>query len=221
MSVDQAYALRHPQRVTTASEAQRGSRTGWLLPLAAGIFLGAMVFDLLPAASVSLGWYAFAWAAAGLAAMALAGGRLQFAQGRRLAWVGAIGIWMHSLLEGMVAGAGYEAGATVGILVTVVLLMHLIPEASALRAFAAQAEEKGRLTAVRVAVALTLVAAGFLAARLALPGLELSQLGRPMAFAAGAFGYLAVVTLRRSTSGAATNTASVLLGMAWMAALHI
>lgn len=205
--------------MTAVPAAAHRSRTGWLLPLAAGIFLGAMAFDLLPAAWASLSWYALAWALAGLTAMALAGGRI--AQGRRLAWVGAIGIWMHSLLEGIAAGAGYAAGATVGILMTVALIMHLIPEVSALGAFASQARETARPTAVRIAITLAMVATGFITARLLLPGLELGQLGRPMAFAAGAFGYLAVVTLRRSSSALPATVLWMLVGMTWMAALHI
>ncbi|MBW3590295.1 MAG: hypothetical protein KY393_00330 [Actinobacteria bacterium] len=221
MCGEQTQLLRRPKSSSKVASGGHLSRAGWLLPLAAGIFLGAIVFDLLPAASASLGWYAAVWALAGLAAMALAGRRLQLAEGRRLAWLGAIGIWMHSLLEGMAAGAGYEAGATVGILMTVVLIMHLIPEASALSAFASQAKETGRLTAVRVAIALVLVAVGFITARLALPGLELSQLGPAMALAAGAFGYVAAITIRRSNSGLSTNLVGLLLGIVWMAALHI
>lgn len=219
MPAEQTLVLPRPRSVAVVPATTDRSHTGWLLPLAAGIFLGAMAFDLLPAAWASLSWYALAWALAGLAAMALAGGRL--AQGRRLAWVGAIGIWMHSLLEGMAAGAGYAAGATVGILMTVALIMHLIPEISALGAFASQAGETARPTALRIAITLAMVAAGFITARLVLPGLELSQLGMPMAFAAGAFCYLAVITLRRSSSAMPATVLWMLVGMSWMAALHI
>lgn len=220
MSVNQTQLL-HPELVAAGSCDSRRSRTTWMMPLAGGILLGALAFDLFPAAFAALGWHAAVWAAAGLATMALAGGRLQLPEGRRLAWVGTIGIWMHSLLEGLVAGASYEVGATVGVLLTVALLMHLIPEASALSAFASQAKDTGRLTAVRVAIALALVAGGFLTARLALPGLEMTRLGPPMGFAAGMFGYLSAITLRRSQTTVAAGAGWALLGLVWMAALHV
>lgn len=219
MSVDQAHLMRMP--ALPAVPARRGHSQGvWLMPLAAGIFLGAMAFELLPAAASSLGWSAAAWAAGGAGLMALAGGRPGLS-GARLAWMGSIGIWMHSLLEGMTAAAGFEAGTTVGILIAAVLIMHLLPEASALGAFSAQAGQSARWTVLRVAVTLALVATGFFVTRTTLPGLQAGQLSEAMGFAAGALGYLAVVTLRRSSSRAGVNLLGVLVGALWIAALHL
>lgn len=218
MPADQAQVLAPP--LAAKSPARRSpARRDWLLPVAAGVFLGVMAFDLLPAAARSSGWPAALWAVAGFAAMALAGRRLQDRSG--FAWVGSAGIWMHSLLEGMVAAAGFNAGAGIGLFVVVLLFVHLIPEATALGAFGNEAGEPGTRTGLRIAVTFAVVALGFGFARSALPDLQPDQLGEAMGLAAGVFAYLALATLKRGPSRLSPTALGLAAGIGWVAILHL
>lgn len=218
MAANRAEAL--PASVLPARISRRAQPV-WLLPLAAGIFLGAIAFELIPTASATLGWQTLLWAAAGFAVMTVAAGKGSSGGGRRLAWAGTVGIWAHSLLEGMAAGAGFLAGSGAALVVTAVLIMHLIPEAAALSVFGAQSGEGGRRIAVRVGLAFVMVAAGFLVTRSALPGLQVGQLAAAMGFAAGALVYLAGVTLKASDRRSRPAVLAMIVGAAWIGLLHL
>lgn len=215
MSVDQAH-------LSPVVERARGrSRSGWLLALAAGVFVGAIAFELLPTAAARLGWSAAPWVALGFAGMLLAGGSLRGGLDRRFAWAGTAGIWLHSLLEGMAAAAGFEVGAAFGAFITLVLIMHLIPEAAALGALSAGSGAPGRSATLRIAGTVSMAVAGFLIARLVFPDLHPSQLAEALAVAGGGFCYLAVATVHRSVTESPSNYWWILFGAAWIALLHI
>ncbi len=97
--------------------------------LASGIFIGAALFDNFPEIKSVLGIaQALGYTALGIilwyALKKLAGlvSRSDFAI------VSAIGFWLHSALEGAVVGVAFLAGAKIGLIVAVAMLLHLFPE---------------------------------------------------------------------------------------------
>jgi len=195
-------------------------RTAWLLPASAGIFIGAVVFDALPAALGALGGWGWAWAAAGFALMAATGLAAGSARLGLAAWIACAGVWFHSLLEGVAAGAGMGLGLGAGLVVAMGLVIHLVPESAALFALATEAGLTARRALGRCAVTWGLVVAGFAATQLMMAELPGRPVGAAMGLAAGTFTFLAwVLWQRRGSTG--TPGLGALLGFAWVAAIHL
>ena len=114
-----------------ASEEEVARRWPWLLPLAAGIFLGAAVLEVLPDALKMVGLLAWLWTLVGLALFVLVRNGLDYIGQRGLVWAATLGIWLHSFLEGAVTATSFGAGFLVGLLVSAGLILHLIPEVGA------------------------------------------------------------------------------------------
>lgn len=106
-----------PVAASPASPLARGA--GWLAPAAAGVLLGASIFDLIPSAFATIGNQTIGWAAAGLSTMIFATALASNANRRWVGWAAGIGIWLHSLLEGFTAGTGYGFGAYAGVLISI------------------------------------------------------------------------------------------------------
>lgn len=206
--------------MTTQVLAPPAVRSGWLVPAAAGIFAGTLVFDALPAALAGVGAWTWVCAAAGFGIMALssrigAAGRFGWA-----AWLASLGVWMHSLLEGVATGAGGELGMAAGALLVLGLVIHLVPESAALMALLTEAGVPARRALARCAVTWLLVGAGFFGAQRLIGSVPAEPLGTAMGLAAGTFAYLALVLWRRSSIRPAPAWMAAALGAVWVALLH-
>lgn len=199
--------------------AQRASS---MLPAAAGIFLGSLVFDAVPMATASVGLYAWALALGGFVVMFVTS---RLAGTRRLglmALIAGAGVWLHSLLEGTAAGAGSAQALGGGILVAIGLVVHLIPESAALFTLSTEAGVPPGRALVRCAVTWALVVAGYLlGAQLTIGQSSSGPMGAAMGLAAGTFAYLAWALWQQRTPEMRFAGLFAALGFVWVAAIHI
>lgn len=177
-----------------AREEEFNRRWPWLLPLAAGIFLGAAVFEMFPDALAYTGSSAWLWGGIGLAAFVLVRDGLDYVGEHGLAWVATLGIWLHSFLEGAVTATSYGVSLVVGLLVSAGLILHLIPEVGAVIALLTAAGLSLREAVIRNVITWGFLIVGFLVVYLFLPGLSPATLGDGLAFGAGGFLYLAYLS---------------------------
>lgn len=192
-----------------------------VVPLAAGIFAGAAAFEVLPFALRRAGWAAVAWGVAGLLAFIVVHKALDALGHQGASWASTLGMWLHSFLEGVVTATGYGVSAALGVLLSVGLAAHLIPEATALVALLRRSGLSMRQSVLRSALSWGLVAAGFLVVRFFLPLLAPPVLGAGMAFGAGALTYLAAVSWRGRQAALAGSLAAALGGAALMGLLRV
>jgi zinc transporter ZupT len=190
----------------------------WVVPLAAGIFAGAAAFEVLPFAVRRIGLAAAAWGLWGLLVFIAIHKGLDALGHHGAAGASTLGMWLHSFLEGVVTATGYGVSTTLGVLLSLGLVAHLIPEATALVALLRRSGLSVRTSVVRAALSWVLVASGFLVVRFFLPLLPPPVLGAGMAFGAGGLLYLATVswTSRQGAlagSVAALATGAVLMGL--------
>lgn len=166
--------------------------------LAAGIFVGAALFDVYPEASARLGpTLSIAWMAAGLFVW-----RLQKIVLRRLnrpdmPSLVASALWFHSILEGIVTGLAFGVSRSFGILVLAAMTLHLLPEF-----FAAVGLMRGAGSKTRTSVAVTISGFVILYASFGLTYVFVPQLGPTMlpaliAMSGGAFLYVGSVSYWR------------------------
>ncbi|MGH2460011.1 MAG: ZIP family metal transporter [Chloroflexota bacterium] len=197
---------------TEAREEEIGRRWPWLLPLAAGIFLGAAAFEVFPDALAEAGTLAWLWAVVGLIAFVLVRDGLDYIGQRGLAWVATLGIWLHSFLEGAVTATSYSVSLVVGLLVSAGLILHLIPEVGAVIALLTAAGLSLKDAIIRNVITWGFIIVGFLIVYLFLPGLSRSVLGAALAFGAGGFLYLAYLSWREHQWLLAPSIGLVILG---------
>jgi len=202
-----------------------GSDTGpvaswrlWVVPLAAGIFAGAATFEVLPFAVRRIGLSAAAWGLGGLLVFIAIHKGLDALGHHGAAGASTLGMWLHAFLEGVVTATGYGVSTTLGVLLSLGLVAHLIPEATALVALLRRSGLSVRTSVIRSALSWVLVASGFLVVRFFLPLLPPPVLGVGMAFGAGGLAYLAAVSWMGrqgalAGSLAALATGAVLMGL--------
>lgn len=191
-----AQQERQASEAAEAHEEALARRWPWLLPLAAGIFFGAAVFEVFPDALERSGSAAWLWAIAGLVAFILVRDGLDYIGRHGLAWVATLGIWMHSFLEGAVTAAGYGVSLLVGLLVTTGLILHLIPELGAIVVLLTAAGLTLRDAVIRDLTTFAFLIVGFLVVYFFLPDLSPQVLGAALGFGAGGFLYLAYLSWR-------------------------
>ena len=196
-------------------------RTVWLMPLAAGIFVGVLVFDAMPAAAASLGGWAFVWAFAGLALMA-ASSRLSRGGFGWATWVATAGVGVHACLEGLAAGTGAGLGVAGSVLLLAGLVVHLIPEGAALFAILSEAGVSTGKALARCAMTWGFVLAGFAAGQSSFGDQVAGRpMGVAMGLAAGTFVYLAWVMWQHRVRASMTPWLSAAAGLLWIAAAHL
>jgi zinc transporter ZupT len=206
---------------TTARGGDAGAVASWRLwvvPLAAGIFAGAAAFEVFPFAVRRIGLAAAAWGLGGLLVFIAIHKGLDALGHHGAAGASTLGMWLHAFLEGVVTATGYGVSTTLGVLLSLGLVAHLIPEATALVALLRRSGLSVRTSVVRSALSWVLVASGFLVVRFFLPLLPPPVLGAGMAFGAGGLLYLAAVswTARQGAlagSLAALATGAVVMGL--------
>jgi zinc transporter ZupT len=171
------------------SEGERalGRRWPWLLPLAAGVFLGVAALEMLPDAAAVTGAQVWLWAFLGLALFVSARSGLDYIGQHGLAWMATLGIWLHAGLEGAVAAISFGAGLFVGLLVSTALVLHLFPEVAAVVALLTAAGLSLRQALMRSAVSWAFTVGGFFLVFLFLPSLPDAMLGAALALGGGIF----------------------------------
>lgn len=204
-------------------EVAKAGRAAPLIPLAAGVFVGVVIFDALPMSLGAVAGWAWLWAGLGFALM-VGSGRL--AKGRSPAWAASaagIGVALHAVLEGVAAGAGLKVGAGGGVLLVTGLIMHLVPESVALYAVFTRAGLSSGRAALRCAGTWVMVAAGFAGSQLWLgdAGASARPLGIAMGVATGCFAFMAWVLWQQRSRPAGHGWMGALLGLAWVAATHL
>jgi zinc transporter ZupT len=192
----------------------------WLAPAAAGVFVGAGLFDLLPTAARALGAEAAIWAAAGLLVMVLAT-RLRSVEHRWLAWAAGIGIAMHSIVEGLAAATGYGAGLAAGLVTSAGLAAHLVPESLALFGLLTASGASLRRAVLGGCLPWALVIIGFATSQHLLTASDDLLWGRSMGFGAGAFVALAGLILFRNSGSLPRRLAFCSLAAVWVASQHL
>lgn len=196
-------------------------RATWLAPAAAGIFAGAGLFDLLPSAMGTLGNQALVWAAAGFGLLILATSLSSNADRTWIGWAAGLGIWLHSILEGVAAATGYGVSVAAGTLISVGLVVHLVPESLALFGILTSTGIPLRKALIGCSMPWALVLAGFAASQFLMPGLPPASLAGAMAFGAGAFVCLAGLSWVQRSGSPARNALIAILGVLWVAAHHL
>ncbi len=202
-------------------EEALASRWPWLLPLAAGIFLGAALFEMLPDALERIGLSALPWALGGIVLFVLVRDGLDYLGQHGLAWVATLGIWLHSFLEGAVTATSYGVSLLVGLLVSAGLILHLIPEVGAVIALLTAAGLSLRQALIRNGITWALIVVGFLVVYLFLPSLPQTVLGAAMALGAGGFAYLAYLSFWERRWGLLPSLALVALGVLAMGIIRL
>ncbi len=192
-------------------------RLPWILPLAAGVFLGAAVFEMLPQALGLAGGKAWLWSLGGFVSFILIHEGVSDGSPTGAGWVSSIGVWLHSLLEGIMAATGFAVSLMTGILVSVGLALHLLPEAIALIALLTATGATMRQALIRNGVSFAFLAVGILITGTLGRGLPPGLLGAVLALGSGGLVYLAHLswTQRRGALGAGLLVAlagTVLMG---------
>ncbi|MGH2718724.1 MAG: hypothetical protein ACRDJU_09110 [Actinomycetota bacterium] len=218
--------LRVPEASTPAGAGQDSSEEVaswrlWVVPLSAGIFAGAAVFEVLPYAWARAGWHTAIWAVAGLAAFTAVHKGLDALGHQGASWASTLGMWLHSFLEGVVTATGYGVSVAIGVLLSVGLVAHLIPEATALVAVLRRTGLSMRDAVIRTVASWALVIAGFFVVKYLLPLLSPPVLGAGMAFGAGGLVYLAVVSWTGRQAGLAGSLLAAVSGAALMGLVHL
>lgn len=207
---------RHREPAQNGKEEQEEAllrRWPWLLPLAAGIFLGAAAVEMQPEALESAGTPAWLWALGGLVLFILVRDGLDYLGQHGLAWVATLGIWLHSFLEGAVTASSFGAGFVLGLLVSAGMILHLIPEVGAVIALLTAAGLSLKEALVRNGITWALLIVGFVVVSLFLRDLPAAVLGAALGVGAGGFLYLAYLSWQKRTWGLAPSLAAAGVGV--------
>jgi len=112
-----------------------------------------------------------------------------------------LGIGFHSLLDGVIIGAGFLESTTIGLIATIGVISHELPEGLSIMGLlfhAGFSRNRGLIYSVIVALATPV---GAVASSLLLRGIESGLLGALLAAAAGSFLYIAASDLIPQTRG--------------------
>jgi len=177
-----------------------------IVSLAAGVLLGTAFFHILPEANEVLGEATFMWLLVGFVIFFLIEALIGFHACREddedhghhhhvLGKVAGLGIFLHSLLDGVAIAIGYEIDPRLGVVTAIAVMVHEFPEGiftfSLLLHNKMKVKEAGWWT---VAVALA-TPVGTILTLLFLPDLSGYTMGVLLAIAAGSFLYISASDL--------------------------
>jgi len=203
----------------------------YLISFAVGVIMATAFIDLLAeAVSLSGAWFAGALAAFLVLYLIEFGLNIHYCRYeackeeghiRPVGRVSALGIGLHSLLDGFTIGVGFEAGFAIGVIASFAVIFHELPEgAFTYMLLIHDRVEEGRATIFSWLVALA-TPFGAIATYLLIRDVSEATLGILLAIAGGTFIYIAAADLvpethRRSRIG---NAALVLIGVAFVIVL--
>lgn len=203
----------------------------YLISFAVGVIMATAFIDLLPkAVSLSRAWFVGALGAFLVLYLIEFGMNIHYCRHeaceqeghhRPVGRVSALGIGLHSLLDGFTIGVGFEAGFALGVLASFAVIFHELPEG----AFTYTLLLRDRVDERRATLFSWLVAlatpVGAIATYLLVKDVSDDALGILLAIAGGTFIYIAAADLvpethRRSRLG---NAALVLAGVGFVVIL--
>ncbi|MEE9613586.1 MAG: ZIP family metal transporter [Thermodesulfobacteriota bacterium] len=130
------------------------------------------------------------------------------------------GIALHSLMDGVVIGVGFEAGPSIGLAASAGVVLHKIPVGIAITSILLHSGyEKGK-TALMAGVVALATPLGALGAYLLIRELAAPVLGALLAFSAGSFIYIGAADLLPETHKK-LNPANILLVLAGVVLVYI
>ncbi|MHC5033474.1 MAG: ZIP family metal transporter [Planctomycetota bacterium] len=196
---------------------------------AAGLILAAAISALLPRA-LSLNEHAPLLCVAGFAAFLVlesflvmhSGAEVHYPQ--RTAARGMVyfwGLFIHSLLDGIIIAVGFAAGHRVGLMTSLAVIGHELPEGVTTFSLLLQKIEERRALVMSLAVAVA-TPAGAVVGVAVLPALREGFVGAALAVVAGSFLYIAAsdIVPEIREEKAIPNTAFLVAGIALLAILH-
>lgn len=186
-----------------------------LVSIAAGIFIGAALFDVFPETQEKLGVAgAITWMISGMLLWWLQKIILRRFKKPEMPPLVASALWFHSVLEGVVTGLSFGISQQFGLLVLGTMVLHLLPEF-----FAAVALLRGAGSAQQTSVGVTLTGFIIMFVSFGLTYRFLPDFGTvlPMAIAmsGGAFLYIGSVSFWRKINmkTAIASTVGILIAL--------
>lgn len=173
----------------------------YMLSLAVGVILATASFELLPEAiSLEKNWPVYLISGILLLyifehILTIHSCEDENCETKAMGQISALGIGIHSLLDGFVIGVGFEANFSLGILTSLAVILHELPEGVftyTLLRHDKIPEAKSQIYAWMVALATPL---GAILTFLVIRGASLNFLGGLLAFSAGSFFYIATADL--------------------------
>ncbi|OGI15643.1 hypothetical protein A3K63_04390 [Candidatus Micrarchaeota archaeon RBG_16_49_10] len=193
----------------------------YMVAIAAGILMGASFFDLIPEA-MALNQNALMVVLAGIVIFYFLENMVvihiceeEDCGGHRFGIMTIMGLGVHSLIDGVAIGAGFGISSALGLVTTLAVISHEIPEGiiTSSLLFASKFERrKGIMYSLGVALATPV---GAVATALLLGSVSESFLGGLVALAAGSFIYISAADLIPETHKKSYSKTSlfVLLGV--------
>ncbi|MFH1369077.1 MAG: ZIP family metal transporter [Elusimicrobiota bacterium] len=177
----------------------------FLISFASGVMLAIAFFHLIPEAA---GLYpgAIALVFAGFLVLYLLQQVMMFhachdeaCHVHRMSVLSTIGLTLHSLLDGLAIGVGFEAGAKLGMIMTLAVVLHKIPDGITITGILLHARrERKSVISFSTLVAMA-TPAGAVISYFFLRGISHDVLGMMLAFMGGSFLYLAAADLLPET----------------------
>jgi zinc transporter ZupT len=197
----------------------------FFVTLAAGVFIGAVCFDILPEVTRELSIVAaLGFVLLGFALWIVFKITADHFSRSGLAVVSALAFWFHSFLEGTVTALSFAAGLIAGLIVALGMLLHLVPEF-----FAITAVLKGEGVSTKRSVSvdiggIAILFASFTVMSFVIRGFNANTLGVLAAISGGAFLYIGAASfLKRPKTK--VNIGGLLIGLlvvaAWSAVFKI
>ncbi len=200
----------------------------YLISFAVGVIMATAFINLLPkAVSLSETWYAAALAAFLALYLIEFGLNIHFCRNeacedeghqRPVGRVSALGIGLHSLLDGFTIGVGFQAGFGIGVVTSFAVIFHELPEGAFTYTLLIHDQvEEGRATFFSWLVALA-TPFGAIATYFLVRDVSEATLGNLLAIAGGTFIYVGAADLvpethRHSRIG---NAVLVVIGVAFI-----
>jgi len=221
--------------LTREAWARRGSI--YLISFASGALLSASLLDLLPE-SLELNRNAVFYALLSFLAFYILEQNVVVHAGHEdpqcseesemhrrhtLGVISFLGIGFHSLLDGVIIGAGFADSAVTGLIATVGVILHEFPEGLSIMAILLHAGlTRAKALAYSVVVALA-TPVGALVSYVALQGIRADILGGLLGIAAGSFLYIAASDLIPETRRQSSpyNVPLVISGMGLLFVLEL
>jgi len=221
--------------LTREAWARRGSI--YLISFASGALLSASLLDILPK-SLKLNENAVFYALLSFLAFYILEQNVVVHSGHEdpecsaesemhrrhtLGVISFLGIGFHSLLDGVIIGAGFVDSSVTGLIATVGVIMHEFPEGLSMMAILLHAGlTRAKALAYSVIVALA-TPVGAMVSYAALQGIRADMLGGLLGIAAGSFLYIAASDLIPETRRRSSpyNVPLVISGMATLFVLEL
>jgi len=195
--------------------------------LAAGLILGVAFLRLIPE-SLEINLHALPFVLVGFLALYLVETVVVFHGGAEIhydgmhehmhsskGWAVFAGLFLHSLIDGIVIGVGFEVSRALGVIAAASVTLHKLPEGAA--TFGLLISRIRRRPAFFLATAVAMASpVGSLVGLVALPGVDKSSLGCLLALAGGSFIYIGASDLvpETHTEHARLNATFLMVGVA-------